>query len=98
MRTIFTPTEFGVYRISLVFLVTVGNGQQANYWGPTVRWQDGAGKDLYGIPVSSEYPNPGQFSVPIRDLIGKPIRFGVSSDGNVSGSKYNVFVVVEQIM
>lgn len=97
-KTLFTPTGFGVFRVSVVLVVTVGNNQQNSHWVPTFAWTDGSGREQWSETVDTYSPTSGGVDLPLRDLPSKPIRFEVSSVGDTTGSKYNVFVVVEQLM
>ncbi len=98
MQTIFTPPDTGIYRITVVIVVTAGNGQQGSDWEPTFEWEDENGDENYLIPIPTQSTTEGSSSLSIHDLRGKPIKGGVVSSGDTSGSKYDVFVVVEQIM
>jgi hypothetical protein len=98
-RTIFTPKGFGVYRISIVVVVTAGSPEDGPYWLFNLNWSDGSQRGQYSLqPVSSHETQWYGVDFPMRDLPRKPITFNVERNGDTKGSKYNVFVVVEQIM
>jgi|HubBroStandDraft_5_1064220.scaffolds.fasta_scaffold323477_1 hypothetical protein len=98
MDTLWAPAFPGIYRVTIVMVVTVGNGQPNSDWLPTLEWEDERGEETYQFPVSPQNANSSSVSVSIRDLPSGPIKGGVASSGDTSGSKYDVFVVVEEIM
>jgi len=100
--TIYTPKNWGTFRISIVLVGTVANGQEQSAYEGGILFTDGAGKN---IPTASTvavlYTNvrgTGEVEFPIRTKPNKPIQLTVSANGNTSGTKYNVWVVVEQLM
>jgi hypothetical protein len=97
IHTLFTPPEEGLYRVTVVMIVTVGNGQQDSDWQLTLSWTDENGREGYILPVDTQSPTSQATTIPIHDLRGIPIDGGVISTGQTSGSKYDVFVVIEQI-
>jgi hypothetical protein len=78
--------------------VTKGNGQQQSEWQGVFLWADrGIGEVATCVaPVVS--PDSGTINTPLRIITGTPLTFSVSPVGDTSNTKYNVFVVVEQIM
>jgi hypothetical protein len=97
MDTLWVPLQPGIYRITIAMVVTVG-GQQNSDWEPTISWVDERGEEIYQFAVSQQSSSSSSVTVTIRDLPNSPIKGGVLSNGDSSGSKYDVFVVVEQIM
>jgi len=97
--TVFTPTKTGVYRITLLIEVTQGNGQGFSAWQVTIGWDNGyhGGKSLsWDAPVQvTESTFVEQTD---RVMVDKPITISSSSLGDVSGTKYGVKVIVEQLM
>ena len=96
--TIYTPKNWGTFRISIVMvgIVATGNG----YWAGELLFDDGAGKDNpfdFAAFLNLDIRRTAVAEFPIRAKMGKPIRFQVKSVG-AEGSKYNVWVVVEQLM
>jgi len=101
--TIYTPKNWGTFRISIVMVGIVANGETATFWGGGVRFTDAAGKNRpdYGPFLAELYTDIRQTGIaefPIRAKAGKPITFDVKSFGATQGTKYNVWVVVEQLM
>jgi hypothetical protein len=97
--TIYTPKNWGTFRVSIVMVGTTGNGESAAFWSAKIDYTDGAGDTnfLEGDLLTST-PQTDGVQYPIRTKAGKPLKVSVTSVGNTSGSKYNVWVVVEQLM
>jgi len=92
--TLFTPKHFGVYRVSGVLVVTTQTDN--NLYG-YIKHVDGGGAQQISFTA---LPNVGDYPVGpfvLRDLIGAPIQLLINSFGTQAG-KYNLFVVIEQIM
>src|SRR5579885_1744483 len=100
--TIYTPKKWGTFRISVVMVGTVANGQINPYWEGSLAFTDGAGENgPYSTRDAFLYTDirrTGAVEFPIRAKAGKPLKFSVTSEGDTSGTKYNVWVVVEQLM
>jgi hypothetical protein len=82
---------------------TVANGQDGAFWLGGLQFWDGAGENLPGFEtfaavLSTSVRFTAVTEFPIRAKAGKPLKFSVASNGDTSGSKYNVWVVVEQLM
>jgi hypothetical protein len=92
--TLFTPKHFGVYRASGVFVVTADT--EDPIYG-TITCKDGAGAQQLQFSAQGGVGDTQVGPFTFRDLIGVPIRLSVSAPGYQTG-KYNLFVVVEQIM
>jgi hypothetical protein len=99
--TIYTPKNWATFRVSIVMVETVGTGNQAT-WAGRIQFTDGAGENS-GIPFEAQLDvfsrTTAVAEFPIRAKAGKPLIFSVVPDGgDQRGSKYNVWVVVEQLM
>jgi hypothetical protein len=99
--TIYTPTTSGTFRISIVMVGVVAGGDE--YWVGRPRFTDdaGVGQTLpgFGALLYSYLRETGFAEGPIRAKGGTPIKFEVvAPKGHTEGSKYNVWVVVEQLM
>ena len=92
--TLFTPKHFGVYRVSGVAVVTK---QLDNSLDVDITFRDGGRAQQFSFSALGDvgdYPmGPSVF----RDFSGVPIQLSVTSGGTQAG-KYNLFVVIEQIM
>jgi hypothetical protein len=99
--TIYTPPQWGTFRISIIMILTVANGNNGPLWAGRVRFTDAIGVDPWfpEAALSTVEPISTFTEGPFRAKAGTPIRFSVSSqNGDTSNTKYNVFVVVEQLM
>jgi hypothetical protein len=97
--TIYTPPKWGTFRATLIMVLTRGNGEQEAGWSGIVRFTNGGGTfggPAVELPTSNR--TAGYSEMPIRAIAGRPITFEVDSSGDTSGSKYNVWLVVEQLM
>jgi hypothetical protein len=102
--TIYTPKDWGTFRISIVMVGTVANGQVNPYWEGGLQFTDGAGLNrpsfqTFAAELATDIRRTAAAEFPIRAKAGKPLKFSVTShQGDTSGTKYNVWIVVEQLM
>jgi len=98
--TLYTPPQWGTFRISVVMVLTVP-GATGEFWYGGLQFVDAAGVNCcgaYNVALQSTIRGSAFGEFPIRARAGKPIKFSVQPGGDNSGSKYNVWVVVEQLM
>ena len=89
--TIYTPKNWGTFRISVLMVGTEANGQFNDYWGGELEFTDGAGDNpSFGTNLVTDKRRTAVIEFPIRAEAGKPIKFSVVSSGDTSGTKYNV--------
>jgi hypothetical protein len=99
--TIYTPKKWGTFRVSIVMVGTKANGVQYANWAGEFQFMDGAGEDVpssFAVPLLTDIRRTAATDFPIRAEAGKPMKFFVNGYGGPEGSKYNVWVVVEQLM
>ena len=87
--TIYTPKNSGVFRISIVMVLTVANGNLGS-WNAVTLFTNGGGKD-FGEPevsLNTNHRTSEAAETPLRAKAGLPITFQVVSSGNTQGSKY----------
>jgi hypothetical protein len=92
--TVFTPKQFGIYRVSGMLVVTTFTNNEM--YGH-ITYQDKGGGEQVSFQSS---PNVGDYTIGpflIRDHIGVPIQLEIDKSQYIGG-RYNLFVVVEQIM
>jgi len=81
---------------------TVGNGNPNGEWEGGVSFVNAAGVNggwPFVAAIDTVAPHSGFGEFPIRAKARKPIKFSVTAPrGQTDGSKYNVWVVVEQLM
>jgi hypothetical protein len=92
--TLFTPKHFGVYRASGVVVITKQGEVGVLYVNITAK--DGAGTHLFQWAGDDAVGDISGSSPPFRDLHGVPIEY--STMFTTTGTEYNLFIVVEQIM
>ena len=101
--TLYTPKNWGTFRISISMVGTVANGNDG-FWLGWVQFRNAAGESAraqgpFAAQLFTLTRRSGFAEFPIRAKAGEPIKFGVSSPGGgTDGTKYNVWVVVEQLM
>jgi hypothetical protein len=96
---IYTPKNWGTFRISLIMVLTVGNGNQGSTWNGVTRFTNGGGKFAEpSLSLSTTIRTSGAVETPLRAKAGVPITVEVTSSGDTQNSKYNIWVVVEQLM
>ena len=97
--TLYTPPQWGTFRISVVLVGTVANGQNDGFWAAEINYADAIGYgNIVGASWYTDAPRTSNNALPIRARAGKPLKFSVTPSGDIFGSKYNVWVVVEQLM
>jgi hypothetical protein len=95
--TLYTPPQWGMFRISIVAVGVVANGENGQ-WSFGVQFTDGAGTTSGGTALSTASRETAVSEFPIRAKAGVPIKLSVIPNDETSGSQYNIFVVVEQLM
>ena len=89
--------HWGTFRISVVMVLTASNGNGAS-WDGLISYTDGSGLSVPEDRLFTGFRNTAPVEFPFRQGAGIPIRVSVQADGDTSGSRYNVWVVVEQLM
>jgi hypothetical protein len=95
---IYTPEHWGTFRISLVMVLTSPNKLGSASWDGVIHFRDASGQNIAKDVLSTSVSNTATKEFPFRAKAGIPIKFSVSANGNTSGSRYNVWIVVEQLM
>lgn len=98
-KTLYTPKEWGTFRVSIVMVGTVPNGKYNVAWQGNIGFMDSAGANEAEVDLATDRKRTAIGEFPIRAKGGQAITFSVTQVGNnLSGTKYNVWVVVEQLM
>jgi hypothetical protein len=98
--TIYTPKWNGIFRITTVMVLTASSNG-GGYWEPALGFTDRLGigttfaTDYYLTTQTKNTLVNGTHAV--IDHAGQPLTFSTVSSGDTSGSKYDVFIVVERI-
>jgi hypothetical protein len=98
---LYTPTQDGVFRPTLILTCTVGNGQ-AGFLSPSIGWTNELGQALaIGFyATATEKPSGGittSFSPSFRAVKGVPITLSIRPEGPTDGSEYNAYIILEQL-
>jgi hypothetical protein len=94
--TIYTPKNWGMFRVPIVMVDTVSNHRDG-LWVGELQFRDGAGENVSRAVLNTSIDRTDAGEFPIRAAAGKPIKFSVVGY-RTEGSTYNVWVVVEQLM
>jgi hypothetical protein len=101
MATIFTPKAGGLFRFTIYCAVTKANPltNQNTFWNPTVSFADDIGDVKLNEVLTVSRQSAGVLTESsFWDRAGVPISVGVGSTGDVSGTEYNIRIVIEQLM
>ena len=100
--TVYTPKpgHGGMFRVNTVMVLTVGNGGSAHFCGDlgfTTRFGPSEWIATYSCLATTSAGRIDSLTVPIPDVGGYPLTFSISTDGDVSGAKYDVTIIVEEL-
>jgi hypothetical protein len=100
--TIYTPMHWGTFRCSIVMVLTEANNNDGNaFWRGAILFDDGSGSNgpdhPFGVSLYPGKRNTNAAEFPFRAKAGKPIRVEVKEINYPGGTKYNIFVVLEQL-
>jgi hypothetical protein len=93
--TIFTPTHCGTFQVSIVMVQTVAGGN--GIWFGTFNWTDGSGSDSTNLQLDTFQRQSANSVFAARVKAGTPFSFQIT-ESNTPGGKYNVWIVVQQLM
>jgi hypothetical protein len=100
--TVFTPKLAGVFRVSTVMVLTLGNGSVYGEWTGMLGFTDEGGPGtmpatLNGLLTSTAGAIASGVST-VTCRAGTPLTFSTSNSGDWADTKYDVFIVVERLM
>ena len=107
--TIFTPTQTGVYRLSVYATLTQTGLNSQSAWSYNLGWTDDAGTQSEGALLYCYGSNaPGQFSyenffpqggvvLPFEAKAGMPVTYAVSQIGPPDNSAYSLYYTLERL-
>jgi len=93
--TIFTPKSTGMFRLSFSWAETKGLSNGA--WSTTVRFTNVTPATLGWSMLTSGIYGYSDYSVGFLAIAGKPVTFEVHPSGDISGSSYDLFIVIERL-
>ena len=104
--TLFTPRKDGLYRVSVYMVTTTANNDINATWNTTMTWTDDAGPwsltqwMIYsGNKINSVLCCNSVANLTATVKAGTPLTYSVDpAGGDPTGSTYELFSVVEQLM
>ena len=106
--TIFTPTQTGLYRLSVYGTVITACASNCNSWAYWFYWSDDAGAELSNgyvlswynasVPPNAFAPNTGAWPgnvVAFEAVAGVPVKYAVM--GSIDGSAYSLYYTIERL-
>jgi hypothetical protein len=106
--TILTPTQDGLFRLSIYATITQPDYYSQSFWYISVNWtDDGAYQEASGILYGYPYNGPYYFqweslgvagpTMTFEAKSGTPITLTVAQDGPPDNSAYSLYYVVERL-
>jgi len=106
--TIFTPTQTGLYRLSIYATVVKPDPSSQSSWNVDVSWTDDAGPQgqtvLYGLDflASAFYPDNaptglGGPAMVVEARAGQPIAYSVTQPEGPDNSAYSLYYTLERL-
>jgi hypothetical protein len=99
--TVYTPHDSGMFRASTIMVLTTANGLMNQNWAPVLQ-STFDGLSILAAPCTTDLNtqlvgNSVGGIAPVADDAGMPITISVIPLGNVAGSAYDLFVVIERL-
>ena len=93
---VFTSKSTGLFRATVLFMITTNNTGNG-YWQTRLAWKDikNRARTVFNAPSFKEGTH--QSTLIFAAQGGVPVQLSVVPFGNVTGSVYDVFVVVERL-
>jgi hypothetical protein len=106
--TIFTPTQDGLYRMSVYITMTKADPNSGSYWTYNIAWTDDAGAESENELFHQNDNTPGQFvyqflatlggtAVPFEAKAGTPVTHSTKQVGPPDSSAYSLYYVIERL-
>jgi hypothetical protein len=95
---IFTPKAGGLFRFTIYGEILKAASDKDAYWSDTFTFTNHVGEETFNFVMPASPVTTSLFGSTIWDREGFPISVGVNSVGDVSGSEYNITIVVEELM
>jgi hypothetical protein len=95
--TLYTPNSSGVFRVSIVMTVTVGNGVPGT-WNSALFYVPltGLNQQSFSCSISSAQPFSDGIQAPFSAAKDNPITVSITGSW-ISGSQYNAYIILEQL-
>jgi hypothetical protein len=106
--TIFTPTQTGLYRLSVYATISKADPNSGSYWAYTFNWTDDSGVQSQPQLLIGSGPTLGQFyyqggivlggtSMPFQVKAGTPITHDVTQYNGPDNSAYSLYYTLERL-
>jgi hypothetical protein len=105
--TMFTPTQDGLYRITVYATLTTSNLSSNSSWGYGIGWTDDAGSANQGSVLIGPGAQLGPFTfygittggtvLVVEAKSGIPVTYNVSQGGEPDGTAYSLYWTVEKM-
>ena len=106
--TIFTPTQSGLYRLSLYATVTRTDLSSQSYWFVNAGWTDDAKTVSQDAILFTTGNVLGPFSfegvallggavIPLEAKAGTPVTYSITQGGNPDNSAYSLYYTLERL-
>ena len=106
--TIFTPTQTGLYRLSIYATLTKTDPNSSSYWLVNASYTDDAGPYTLNSLLYTGSDNeigplwlfgssPVGAVIPFEAKAGTPVTYSVTQNGNPDNSAYSLYYVLERL-
>ena len=99
--TIFTPSQDGLFRLSVYMTQTVTVPTSGAVWGFNAGWSDDAGDEAIGeFLLNVNNPPPGAygfFTLILQVKAGKPITYSTTLSNGTDGGTYSLYYTLERL-
>jgi hypothetical protein len=105
--TIYTPTQTGLYRLSIYATLTTANPSSDGWWDYTLGWTDDSGAQSIDQFLYQNSNTPGPFEYlasypsgggtqPFEAKAGTPITYSLAQPNGPDGSVYSLYYILER--
>jgi len=99
--TVFTPSQDGLYRLSVYMTESVAVPTSGAYWTFNAAWSDDAGDEATGVPILNANQTPsgayGYLTVLLQVKAGKPITYSTTLSNGTDGGTYSLYYTLERL-
>src|SRR6266446_5454833 len=99
--TIFTPSQDGLYRLSVYMTESIAVPTSGAYWVFNAGWSDDAGDEAIGEILLNVNQTPsgayGFFTLLLQVKAGKPITYSTTLSNGTDGGTYSMYFTLERM-
>ncbi len=108
-KTVFTPTQDGLYRLSMYATISTPDPASQSIWYVAPAWTDDWGAEGASDILAKGGNSPGQFQLygqnyglggvtfPVEAKAGTPITIAVNQSGPTDNSAYSLYYTLERL-